>query len=351
MSRQLTKLLIASLLYAAFAVYLYQPPHAVIVAGAVFSALGCFILSRRWVGAFAASLIAGAIYGFGPYSLWLAGYHCSVVALAAAVPWLFLPAARVPLLGKWRLLSWPLSVLPFAAIILFFEITTRCRLFALPIQTRLNLSDLTSLFAPLIAARQHSIVIGFYHVPLACLLMGAMMLVAARRFAVFLIFAIGTLPAFLPPVGNTSPIIWLTIPTLCCSIIIGAGFQGLVQAGYADRKWLLAVSAVMAILATATVFAASRQLGNLAGLFAPPCYGGALRSDESSGPLILTSQMYILSAVVTSVIAFIACLKLRLVRLRRGASPRRVGLRIAVLFVAIVIDIFFSSAGVRLGNP
>ena len=74
----------AAVLYIALGIYLYQPHFKhfkplqyLVVAGPVCAALGCFVLSRRWISAFGALLFAGAAYGFSPFALGFAAYHPS----------------------------------------------------------------------------------------------------------------------------------------------------------------------------------------------------------------------------------------------------------------------------------
>lgn len=328
---KLSKLATAALLYAGFAVYLYQPYFKhfnelqfLVVINTCLACLGAYVLSRRWITSFWCSFFAGATYGFGPFALWLAGYHPTAGLLLAAVPWLFCPAAFGPK-ARWRWVSWLLSALPFLAIISFFQLSARWRLFAIPVQTKLHLSDLAFLLAPLAAAERGLTPFGLYHVPLAFLIVGLSMLVAARRFGILTIFAIGVAlafagrhPADCNPVFNVSPVIWLTIPLLCCSILVGAGMQGLVCAGFADRKLLLITAAVMAALSIVTLLLATECFQVFAGLGARAgrCFTEA-------------AKMYILGTVAITIIFFTACAKSR-VHL----------LRLTVLCSAAAIDIF-----------
>jgi len=145
------------------------------------------------------------------------------------VPWLFCPAAFGPK-AKLQWLRVPLSALPFLAIIAFFQVSAHYRLFAIPTQAKLHLADLAGLLAPLVMTDRSLTLVGFYHIPIAALIMGLSMLLAARRFGIMILFAIGTVLAFCGSFFNISPIIWLTIPILCCSVLIGEGIQGLVCA-------------------------------------------------------------------------------------------------------------------------
>ena len=322
----------AALLYAGFAVYLYQPYFKnfnalrfLIVINACLASLGGYVLSRRWITSFWCSFFAGASYGFGPFALWLAGYHPTAGLLVAAVPWFFCPAAFGPTCGrakaKWRWVGRLLSALPFLAILSFFQLSARWRLFAIPVQTELNLADLAFLLAPLAAAERGLTAVGFYHVPMAFLIVGGSMLVAARRFGILAIFAVGVILGFCNPVFNVSPIIWLTIPLLCCSILIGAGMEGIVCTDFADRKLLLATAAVMAALSIVTLLLATECFQIFAGLGAK--YGRCFTE---------AAKMYILGAITITIIFFAARAKLRIHLLR-----------LAVLCSAAAIDIFLGA--------
>ncbi len=321
---RLAKFAASAGIYAGFALYLYKPHFKkfdplqyLVVVNVCLAALGCFVLSRRWVAAFWGSLFAGAIYGFGPFGLGLSAYHPTVSLLVASIPWLFCPAAFGPK-TKRQLKAAALAVLPFLAILLFFQITAHYRLFPVPIQTKLHLAGLASLLAPLVALERTMPLVSFYHIPIAALVIGFSMLLAARRFGIMVIFAVGTILAFCDPFFNVSPIIWLTIPVLCCSVLIGAGMQGLVLAGYADRKWVLITTGIMAVLAIIALLLATKYYDIFAGLGA-----------KYARLLVQTAKMYMLGAIAVSVIFFMARAKLRIAALRW-----------VILSLAIAVDIF-----------
>ncbi len=327
MGRALSKFAAAAVIYAGFAVYLYQPHFKnfdklqyLMLVNAALASLGCFVLSRRWVASFAGSFFAGAIYGFGPFSLGLAGYHPLAGLLAAAVPWLFCPAVFGPK-GKWQWLRIPLSALPFLAMVALFQVLTYYRLFVIPTQSRLHFADLAGLLAPLVMAGRTPSLLGFYHIPIAALLMGASMLLAARRFGVMAIFALGTILAFCKPFFNVSPIIWLAIPVVCCSALAGVGMQGLVSAGSADRKWILLTAIIMGTLAIVTLLFATKYFQVFAGL-----------ASGYARLFVQTAVMYVLGAIAAAIIFFMARAKLRL-------QP----LRWAILCTATAVDIFFGA--------
>jgi hypothetical protein len=250
----------------------------------------------------------------------LAVYHPTAGFLVATMPWLFLPAAFGPK-GKWQWLRVPLAVLPFLAILLFFSASSHYRLFAVPTQTRLRLADLQGLAVPLVAAQQDITLVGFYHVPIAALVMGFSMLFAARRLSVLVIFCLGVILATCRPLLGVSPIIWLSFSVLCCSIIIGTGMQGLCLAGLADRKWILLSMAFMAALAIVTLLEATKYFQVFAGF-----------GDNYANLFLADAKMYIVGAVALAIIFFIARAKLRLHWLRW-----------VVLGSATAVDIFFGA--------
>jgi len=315
-------------IYAGFAICLFQPHFKkfgplqyLVVVNVCLAALGCFVLSRRWVSSFVGSFFAGAIYGFGPFGLWLSGFHPSVGLLAASIPWLLCPAALCSK-RKWWGISVPLSTLPFLAIWLAFQISVQYRLFPIPIHTKLHLVELAGLLAPLVAIERTMPLVGFYHVPIAALILGSSMLLKARRFGIMAIFAVGIILAFCDPFFNISPIIWLSIPVLCCSILIGMGIQGFALAGFSDRKWVLITTGIMATLAIITLLLAIKYQNIFAGFGA-----------KYARLLTQTAKLYILGAITTAVIFFMARAKLRLAAVRW-----------IILSLAIAVDILFCAS-------
>ena len=317
----------AMVIYAGFTFYLYQPYfkhfnklQLLFVVNVCLASLGCFVLSRRWVIGFGGSFFAGAIYGFGPFVLGLAKFHPTAGLLVATIPWLFCLAA-FGLKAKWRWVSWPLSALPFLAILLFFKISAHYHLFVIPIQAKLHLADLAGLLAPLVMVNRSITVIGFYHVPIAALVIGFSMLLAARRFGIMTIFAIGVILAFCSSFLDVSPIIWLAVPVLCCSVLVGVGMQGLVSAGFADIRWILASSIIMLVLALVALLLAMRYFQIFAAL-----------ADGYGRLFVETAAMYIVGAVAAAIIFFMARAKLRI------RWPRQV-----ILCSAMAVDIFFGA--------
>ena len=317
----------AAIMYVGFAAYLYQPyfenfdrfQHLLPV-NACLASLGCYLLSRRWVAGFAESFFAGAVYGFGPFTLGLAKFHPMASFLAAAVPWLFCPAVFGPK-ARWRWLRVPLSLLPFLAIVLFFQIAAYRHLYPIPIQLKLRLADLAALLAPLVAAQRRMTLVGFYHMPAAALIMGFSMLLAARRFGVMVILALGVILAFCDSFLYVSPIIWLAVSVLCCSILVGAGMQGFASAGFADRKWVLATAVIMGVLAIATLLLARKYSQTL-----------PLPGNEAAKLFTDAAKMYMLSAITVTILFFMARAKLRMHRLRQ-----------VLICAAMAVDLFLGA--------
>ncbi len=328
MAKKLSKFVTAAVIYIGFAVYLFQPYFEQFqslqylwLVNVCAASLGCFVLSRRWVAGFAGSFFAGAIYGFGPFLLGLAKYHPTAGLMVAAIPWLFCPSAFGPR-GKRRWIRVPLSLLPALAIIVFFYLSAQLRLFAIPIQVKLRLSDLSGLLVPLVSAKRGLTLIGFYHVPVAGLVMGFALLLKARRLGVMTIFIAGIILAFCGGFVNVSPLIWLSFPVLCCSVIMGEGLQALTLAGVADRKWILITAAVLVVLAIMTLLLATKHFQSFAGL-----------GDNYAKLMTEAAKMYILAGIATAIIFFMAQANLRVHRIRW-----------ILLCSAMAIDIFLGAA-------
>ena len=322
----LLQIALAGVVYAGFSFYLYQPHFKkfdqwqyLFVVNACGASLGCLLLSRRWVSSFLASFLAGAVYGFGPFMLGLSKFHATAGSLAAIVPWLFCPAAFVGRKRRWVGLS--LSVLPFLAIMVSFQISAHFRLFPMPLQIRLGLADLAGLLAPRVAAARDLTPLGFYHVPLAALMIGLAMLLAGHRFGVLTIITLGAALAFCRPIFGVSPVMWLTLPVLCNSVMIGVGTQALVSAGGADRKWVLAGAGVSAVLAIVTLLLATKCFRIFAGL-----------GNKVAEMFVSAATMYILGAVALAIIFLLARAKVRVQWLRQ-----------ILLGSAMAVDIFFGA--------
>jgi hypothetical protein len=164
-------------------------------------------------------------------------------------------------------------------------------------------------------------VVGFYHIPIAALVMGFAMLLVARRFSILIIFGLGVILASCRVLLGVSPIIWLSFSILCCSIIIGAGMQGLCSAGLADRRWILLSMALMAGLSIVTLLQATKYFQVFAGF-----------GDKYANLFLAEAKMYIVGTVALAIIFFIVRAKLRLHWLRW-----------VVLGSAMAVDVFFGA--------
>jgi hypothetical protein len=317
--RNMTWHIISVVLYGAFAVYLYWPHFGalprwgwVLPVSACAAAFGGYLLSRRWVAGFTGSLLAGLLYGFGPFFLGLAKFHPASSLLAAGVPWLFIPAAIVERKrGKW--VGLPLWVLPFVVIALFFYLSAGRRLFAAPLQARVHPLDLAGFIAPLALAGRSTALLGVYHVPMAALVLGLVMVWKARRYGILLIAAIGLVLAFSRSFLDAgriawlgiSPILWLSIPMLWCGVVCGIGLHGLVEAGPADKKWILAAIVLLGILAIVSL------------LLVAKCFQAFLGVGNDCGRLLLQAALiYLVGAAATGIIFLLARQGLRLHWLR-----------------------------------
>jgi len=239
------------IMYIILALYLYHPylkhfrvSKYIIVLNSITGASGCFVLSRRWISSYIASFSAGAVYGFCPFALGFGAYHPLAGFGFAALPWLFCPATFWSLKHQKRSLtqvvSGALSLLPFVVIALFFWLLSRPwvgPLFPLPKQLKLGFSNLAGLVVPLVQEPQ-KLAFSFYHVPLAVGIMGVFMYLAVHRIKPMILVIAGIALSLWDSVASVSPIVWLSIPVLYCSILVGFGMQGLACAGRADSRWL-----------------------------------------------------------------------------------------------------------------
>ncbi len=264
----------ALFIYTALGIYLYQPYFAyfkalqyLVVINSVLGALGCFVLSRRWLSSFWASTFAGAVYGFSPLALGFAAYHPLAGTSLVLTGWLFCPAAfwtswaRVSKKTVWTVVvTTALSLLPFIAIALFFWAFAQQQVgpfFPLPKNVKLYSLNMVSLMVPL-AIKPHDFIFGFYHIPTVVGLMGLFMYFSSRRIGALIIALVGLFLAFYDSVLQVSPIAWALIPMLFCSILIGLGTQAMAWAGQADRKWILVCTVIAAALAAATYYLSFR---------------------------------------------------------------------------------------------
>ena len=319
--------LTAGLVYAGLSFFLYYPhlrdfsPVELLIAfNASAAALGCCVLSSRWINALPGRLFAGLLYGFGAFTLGFGIYHSCAGLLVAAMPWLFYPSAFWPgRPGRLRLIIRSVFfLLPFAAIVFFFGLASKQGLFPIPVQAKLHLTDLTGLITPLTVEANKFPFISFYHAPVAAVIMGLFMLIRIRRLAVTFVLIAGLVLAFCEPVFGVSPIIWTALPVLCFAILAGAGLQGLVWSTAADKKYVLICGLIMAAL---TIFTSAMAM-------------------KGSNIFFNIAVMYAMATLAVAIIFFITSAKLRLHWLRWTILCSAAGIDIFISAPIIIDKIF-----------
>ena len=327
----------AAVVYVAFLVYLYRPYFGgfqtwqwLMPINVFVGALGCFVVSRRWISGFSGSLLAGAVYGFGPFMLGLMRYHPTVGFLAACVPWLFVPAAFWAR-RRSRFVGFLSCLLPFAGVVLFFRLGAldALRHYAAPIQAEPQWVDLVGFIAPLVVVGRGAMLASIYHIPTAALVLGVAMMVKARRYSLLVMAVAGVVLAMCRPLFGpqavawlgVSPILWLSIPMVCISLLAGLGLQGLLEAGRGDRKWILAAGITLGAFAIATLLLAARYFQVVFHL-----------ADGYARLFVDAAKIYLMGALATGIVYVIARQSLRF-------QP----LRWVVLCAALAFDIFLGA--------
>lgn len=257
----------AGLLFLAVSVFLFWPLPScrglwgtLLPANSFLAAMGCFVLSRRWLDSFWASAIAGAAYGFGPFVLSFKLYHPLAGFSIALLPWLFCPGAFWNRLAKpslsVALRRLPLLVLPFAFLFLFYWLASLPRLgpySLMPSTQQIGKEDILSILEfPTPPANK--IIIGFYANAFILAVMGLFVYSYLLRALVLLPPLLGFVLAFSQPLLNVPPVVWVAVPMLFLSVLAGLGAQAMVVAGPADRKWILACLLLAAFLAVFCFF-------------------------------------------------------------------------------------------------
>lgn len=211
----------------------------------VLAACGVYVLSRRWLSSWLASLCAGAAYGFGPYGLSFLKLHPAAGMIVAATPWLFLPAVwwhhnAAPTVSRWlgRALF---CLLPLVFEIIFVWFTS------LPFMGNIRLSESTSAMQPNellgllhpFAFIDKPLIFGLYPVTACLCLFGGIVYLVSQRISLLILPLLGLLMAFFDPIYRVSPYFWLTFPMLFLAILSGLGTQAVVVAGKPDNRWVL----------------------------------------------------------------------------------------------------------------
>lgn len=328
----------ACVIYIAVCLYLYHPylsdperDRCIIMANSVIGAVGCFALSRRWIGTFIGSLFAGALYGFCPLAFGLASYHPLAGVPLAFLPWLFCPAAfwrkyaikhnrRVPpnRFGGMAITT-TLCLIPFLAVIIYFLLCSKPPISVLPVPLeKLRMANFAGLIAPL-AIKPHDFVLSVYHVPLPACLMGLCMAIASKRTGIMVIAGCAIVLAFSKPIFNqVPPVVWAMIPMLVVSILVGLGMEAFAWAGAADRQWVLFCAAATAVIAAGCLYLTATK-----GLLYRPA-----------------AVMHTLAVVMVCIVYFLERARLRLHAVRWTLLAAAMGLDILLCSRYIVAGIF-----------
>ncbi|MBN1124401.1 MAG: hypothetical protein JXA82_05280 [Sedimentisphaerales bacterium] len=256
----------AFLIYVTVALYLFLPyllpnmrlNRIPVALWPIVAAMGIYILSRRWIGAFFGSLFAGLVYGFGPFVLHFTTYHPLAGLVPALLPWLFCPAIFYRVYHRktvmTRIIPIVLATLPFAFVLAFYWACRVMHVFPTPLEERLSLQSLTGFLVPYTCEP-----VGVYHVPVATLIVGAIMHAIVHRFSTLAVVLAGLILAFSKPILQATPLVWTAIPMIYCCILVGIGSQGLAWSGRADRKWIFLCVIVALMLAATTALLGMRH--------------------------------------------------------------------------------------------
>jgi hypothetical protein len=267
----------AAVILSILAAYLYKPHwfqlggmKLLLPLNSILAAMGCFVLTRRWVSSFDASLLAAVVYGFGPFGLSFVSYHPLAGLSFVVVPWLLCPAVYYHTghsSGALKTLATTLLVLlPFAAIAgLFWSASHHWAgpLFLMPKHRTPQISDLWGMITPLTFTANH-FAIGFYHIPLVCILMGLFVFAASGKETLLVPVMAGIVLSLVTPICGVTPIVWLSFAALFFSVVAGLGMQSLAWAGKADRFWILACVIVALLLAATNYFLGFYYPGQIA---------------------------------------------------------------------------------------
>ena len=313
----------ALILYACFAVFLYLPALGVdnfkIICGInAAAAWGGYFISKRLVNNWTPSLIARAVYGFGPFALSFEMFHPLAGLSFAMVPWLLLPAVywhkgKSPDAYRFCVRAL-LTLLPFAGIVLLFWTLAQQWAgprFLMPKDLALTVKDFANLIFPLNKSGG-IVVFGLYHCSIIFALMGVFVYIKLQRIALLIPIAAGLILSFWEPLFQVSPIVWAAFPILFLAVLCGLGFQALLWEGKADTKWIVICAAAASALAA---FSAGIMMSPFAG------------------------RVFELTAILYGLAAAALWILLALVRL----NLRWPWFKWTVLTAAVVIDLLFSA--------
>lgn len=311
---------VAVILYAVFAAVLFWPYQSQLISykrlfplETIIASAGVFVLCRRWVLSFFASLAGGAVYGFGTYACSLLCYHPFAGLVYALLPWTFVPAvffyrwANLDRLNT-KIISGLLVLLPILFILAAYNFAAKIYFYPLPANSHLLFSSLLGVIDP-IGQKSDAFAFGFYHVCIAGLVMGFAVLLQTGRFGIIFLFAAALFAAFYKPFLNVPPAVWAAPAVLICSVLIASGLETIILAGPGDAKWLVATVGILLMFSVADVF---------------------ITHHHSVIPI--SAALYGMSAVSLLAIYFIA-----------GSNLSWHLLRMFILYAAVFIDIFVST--------
>lgn len=325
--------------YTAMAVYLVGPywcqwpacqylrPVCMVMAG-----MGVLVLSRRWIYSGLGSLLAGAVYGFGPASIHLSESHYVMAIIAGILPWVFCPAVYVP---RWLETNQHLArripglgyiegllyTLPFGLVIMVAVVAHQ---YTIEVR-QIRFIDWICWLAP-VTVRQDALPAGVYHVSLTALIIGISMLIKAKRWQVMIVL-IGPLAfASWPVTSFYYAAVWLCVASVWACVIVGVGIEGLFWAGLPDRRWL-----VMAM-----IFALSLAFGALAYAY----YLTRTDPTRSIDEWIYTFSMYGIAVAWLALILAVVLVRERWIGLRQAITAFAIGIDL-VASSRIIVDRLF----------
>ncbi|MDD5011398.1 MAG: hypothetical protein PHQ00_04675, partial [Phycisphaerae bacterium] len=183
----------AVVIYALFAGWLFYPYSQKLTtvqlvflpAGSVIGAAGVFLLSRRWVLSVFAALAGGAIFGFGMFACSFYCYHPAAGLVNAFVPWFFMPAVFFHRWAKFspnviKVFSGLFLLLPILFVLSVYEVAAGMQFYPVPLNTSFTVQGLTGLINPA-NVKPDSFSPGFYHISIAGLVIGFILLVRTGR--------------------------------------------------------------------------------------------------------------------------------------------------------------------------
>lgn len=261
-------------------------------------ALGVWSLASRWVRSVPGRWVAGAVYGFGPYALYLMRFHPLAGTLLAVVPWLFCPifhfdrvTRRLRIKPTQRatrtMLRLLLAILPWTGVIACFQAMVQVRRFVLPLQvTQSPWLDWPALVAPWALASQGRVLLSLYHVPLSLVLVGAMVVFKARRWGPLVCMLLAGLLTLTRGAWAVSPLAWVGVLWVFWAVLAGLGTDALVTAGRSDVRWMVWAPILQVTLAVILLLGACRFFQVHLGL-----------GDNVARLLLHCSRFYLLGAV------------------------------------------------------